>query len=96
MNLSGSILYNNLINGFVNASLPEGFGVGLSDIMLILLSIVVYYLKALFPFLNLFWGSCCGLGGCLGRLYSVVKSNKIMASLDDALAASLKWTSLIP
>jgi hypothetical protein len=43
MNLSGSILYNNLINGSVNASHLEYFGVWLSDGMLTVLGIVVYY-----------------------------------------------------
>ena len=50
MNLSGSILYNNLINGFVNAFPLESFGIGWSDIMLILLCIVVYYFGGAFSF----------------------------------------------
>jgi hypothetical protein len=50
MNLSGSILYNNLINGSVNAFPLESFGIGWSDIMLILLCIVVYYFGGAFSF----------------------------------------------
>jgi hypothetical protein len=50
MNLSGSILYNSLINGSVNDSPPESFGIGLSDIMLILLCIVVCYFGGAFSF----------------------------------------------
>ena len=50
MNLSGSILYNNLINGFVNAFPLESFGIGWSDIIFILLCIVVYYFGGAFSF----------------------------------------------
>ena len=50
MNLSGSILYNNLMNGFVDAFPLESFGIGWSDIMLILLCIVVYYFGGAFSF----------------------------------------------